>query len=658
MTQKSLIIIAVLCYALAALAQERVYLHIDNDAYREGETLWYKAYVTASGTDEQHEDKSGVLYVELLDAYGNTIVRQQVEVDSTGQGQGGIPLQLPIMSGYYELRSFTRSMLGWKGQDYFSRVIPVFSSKGNSTELEITLPDGAREVVEESVAEIPTPASPYIIKVRQNKQSYAPFEPVSIEIEVRDSLGLPVNGANLSLAVHDADGDFIESRTDCMAAALTPLPMRTQILKLPPEKKLSLIGRVTDDRRRPRKGAQLSMKMYSESGDSRTADVITETDGSFRLEASEPYYGSYFAQFTVKQNNRRRWSNIALYRNFAPPLRPFTRKELALRPARHENITREPIDTFEWNDTLSCKGTILLGEAVVKERKKYHGFTGTRYTYNGGLKAGQRHADYYLDVTKELQRQKDEGTRDLGIWDLLSRSHLGVVLEAIGIEEHDYDPLMMYNPTLHKYLVPADSLSGQWRRKEGIQTFPDLLPYRFYVDGVETLIFINNKLVCFSDLGEIDYHSQVLGFDMMAEEFKAALVIKDEYEWRRFVPPVMQTREESWFLHDGHKRYALFLYETPDLYRLRSRKKGVDMRIIEGFTRPRPFIAPQYNGKDAPDPQDIRRTLYWSPMLTTDSQGKASATFFSNARESLHLSLTVRGIAPDGKVIEYNSYAR
>ena len=49
--------------------REKVYLHTDNDAYMEGETLWFRAYVVRAST-LRPDPVSKVLYVELLDDCG------------------------------------------------------------------------------------------------------------------------------------------------------------------------------------------------------------------------------------------------------------------------------------------------------------------------------------------------------------------------------------------------------------------------------------------------------------------------------------------------------------------------------------------------------------------------------------------------------------
>ena len=54
--------------------QEKVYLHLDNTAYFLGETIWMKAYVTRSDT-ENRSNISRVLYVELISPRGFVVER-------------------------------------------------------------------------------------------------------------------------------------------------------------------------------------------------------------------------------------------------------------------------------------------------------------------------------------------------------------------------------------------------------------------------------------------------------------------------------------------------------------------------------------------------------------------------------------------------------
>ena len=121
--------------------RENVFLHLDNNAYIEGETLWFKAYVVRSSSLKP-SDLSKVLYVELVNSEGQLIERKLLRVDSLGQAHGEFSLEQPIKSGFYEIRAFTREMLNWGNNACYSRVIPIYSKKETHAEtLDITFPN-------------------------------------------------------------------------------------------------------------------------------------------------------------------------------------------------------------------------------------------------------------------------------------------------------------------------------------------------------------------------------------------------------------------------------------------------------------------------------------------------------------------------------------
>jgi len=131
--------------------QEKVYLHLDNQCYFVGDTIWYKAYVVRAD-DLRETDMSRVLYVELVTPDGLVVERQQLIVSPDGYSCGDFEIGDSLYSGYYELRAYTRWMLNFNvsirdyrrkdkerfysekmAEDFFreygnicSRVIPVY----------------------------------------------------------------------------------------------------------------------------------------------------------------------------------------------------------------------------------------------------------------------------------------------------------------------------------------------------------------------------------------------------------------------------------------------------------------------------------------------------------------------------------------------------
>lgn len=105
--------------------EERVYLHFDNTAYYLTETMWFKAYVM-SGEKNEPTTISRVLYVELVAPEGYVVQTKKYRIGDDGTCNGEFELNPLLLSGYYEIRAYTRYMLN-RGKDaLFSRVFPVF----------------------------------------------------------------------------------------------------------------------------------------------------------------------------------------------------------------------------------------------------------------------------------------------------------------------------------------------------------------------------------------------------------------------------------------------------------------------------------------------------------------------------------------------------
>lgn len=105
------------------IPQEKVYVHMDNTCYFQGDTIWFTAYTRQTNTDLP-SGVSGVLYVELLNQDGYLVERKLIEMKE-GRGKGFFDLDNLIQySGFYELRAYTRWQLNWgehehKHPEYF-----------------------------------------------------------------------------------------------------------------------------------------------------------------------------------------------------------------------------------------------------------------------------------------------------------------------------------------------------------------------------------------------------------------------------------------------------------------------------------------------------------------------------------------------------------
>ena len=104
--------------------REKAYLHFDNTSYYVGDTIWFKAYVTLA-EKQVFSSISRPLYVELVDQAGHVTDKQIIKL-SQGEGNGQFVLPQSMLSGYYEVRAYTRWMLAFSDPQYFSRTFPVY----------------------------------------------------------------------------------------------------------------------------------------------------------------------------------------------------------------------------------------------------------------------------------------------------------------------------------------------------------------------------------------------------------------------------------------------------------------------------------------------------------------------------------------------------
>ena len=113
--------------------REKAYLHFDNTSYYVGDTIWFKAYVTLA-EKQVFSSISRPLYVELVDQAGHITDKQIIKL-TQGEGNGQFVLSKSMLSGYYEVRAYTRWMLAFNEPHYFSRTFPIYQLS-NSDQLE------------------------------------------------------------------------------------------------------------------------------------------------------------------------------------------------------------------------------------------------------------------------------------------------------------------------------------------------------------------------------------------------------------------------------------------------------------------------------------------------------------------------------------------
>ncbi|MDO6390563.1 hypothetical protein Q4E40_10535 [Pontibacter sp. BT731] len=102
------------------LSDEQVQLVHSQPWYMAGERLWYSAIVRKSST----APASRVLYVELLDAKGSTLINQRLVLED-GKAQGDFLLPKNMPSGNYTLRAATNWMRNFSARQHWQEPLTV-----------------------------------------------------------------------------------------------------------------------------------------------------------------------------------------------------------------------------------------------------------------------------------------------------------------------------------------------------------------------------------------------------------------------------------------------------------------------------------------------------------------------------------------------------
>jgi hypothetical protein len=77
---------------------------------------------------------------------------------------------------------------------------------------------------------------------------------------------------------------------------------------------------------------------------------------------------------------------------------------------------------------------------------------------------------------------------------------------------------------------------------------------------------------------------------------------------------------------------------------------GIKGCEIIGYSVIRKFYSPEYESQQPAEiKNDFRSTLYWNPIVRTDSTGVAQVSFY-NSDETGNMQIVVEGITADGKL--------
>jgi len=305
----------------------------------------------------------------------------------------------------------------------------------------------------------------------------------------------------------------------------------------------------------------------------------TDTMGYFGFDIGAEFYDK--AKFTIGAHTNRdpligTPARIQIDRPSIPSIRAYTPGELVFTGIKNKNTKKDKVQ--EENDGLPTVINIatgyLLPDVDIDEERMYIDY----FTFNA------------FDVVKDVELELDKGdyTTDL----------LGYLIDK-GYE-----------------VVPGDSgnmLINGWEAFFYVHNNKKYLDQGIFEDpssidskDIKSIIVFDRPMFLMNILAQCPLYQDYLN--------KTIQTIFGEDLYRRLMLVDIQVKE------DGE------LSSREDLFKINKR-----ITTVDGYSRPYSFYSPEYPEGPIFGDVDYRRTLYWNPNVITDENGKAQVEFYNNS---------------------------
>ena len=368
-----------------------------------------------------------------------------------------------------------------------------------------------------------------------------------------------------------------------------------------------VLGRLRDV---PVEGATVKLRLYSpDRSQKQETYVVTDENGCFGF-AVEEFYDKWDMFLAVTKDDKELDCRIRLDRASRPAVRAYTDADtyLPLHPtAMHDTLVAVEKDPFLQANPDSV---FLLDNVDIHGRKKYVDFL-TFKAYNA-----EEDTEFHLDQGKYTYMVRDYLTE-----------------KGYNIDYSIYDGV-----------IPV----GTSTRDE-------------YIEWSLLQCPINDRRVLWylhDENSEWMKSSYTPGFDIDMEDVKSIIVYDSPFEYmaipfvKDVISPDLLYKINNPPLGDSgpHGLYVIDITMYPKGLR-KSKVKGQRQTTFRGYTTGTEFYAPEYPDGPIKGDVDYRRTLYWNPALTTDTNGQAEVLFYNNGY-SKQFHISAEGITPQGVLLK------
>ena len=599
------------------------------------------------------------------------LLPQQLEVKISGTSEyDSVPLGLTVMCrGKVSLFKLIQSIP--KAGCYI--VIPKTKLPTGVNQLTLFTSEG--KILAERLVCIPGVVPSLKMEVRPDKSLYKKFEQINMNVSVQNETGNPVE-TTLSLAVRDSKAEipsayqeniqtnlllssdlkgyisnpeyYFESddKTHHMALDLLMLTQGyrryswSQMAGITPfqpihkiETDIVVRGCVKSIiKKKIRENIDVTMSIFSDSTYQQSS-CTTDSTGSFSCRALD-FYGKWNLHLETKKKNKRSEYWITLDRLFTPQGRPYSfydtyipemkvskdKKRFLLDPKRDSLDTETLL-----NDSLDfTKGTTTLKEVVVKGKRNRDEFLskGVNILYDAEEeenKLEDKASAYNENICEFLARINPFFSYD----DICSNPRYkgrkvyftfsNEISNYNNVDKSQSESTSSTNSAENSTGVNSTESTTEGNSTENDQRSSEKKQMEEWkTEEVED----RKKEDTQDELRQQNIEIQTLS----SSDIQSIAIIEDPNACVRILPAIAS--QAGTFVVIAITRSSNRLKKDEPI--------GVRLTTLQGFSEPRTFYSPNYKEYQLPKGDDFRRTLYWNPNVKTNSQGKASVSFFNN----------------------------
>lgn len=412
----------------------------------------------------------------------------------------------------------------------------------------------------------------------------------------------------------------------------------------PIEDNLYIIGNLKPSlsawkKKNPVGGVDLTAILFNKSGNSLRGETTTDSTGHYAFQLPD-VSGEWSLQIQTRVDDKLKSYTVGIDRHFSPAARYLAPEESQMIEKNEPNLFRLPqqVTRPTADSDLEAAGQgagryrFQTGDRefvtrTVKIKARRHYWT----DYTGGWhneKEGARRAAIYYDCAAAADEIADMGQLQPSLYEWLEKKN----------EFFQHGDLVMENAdTFLSGVTRCGSVSSdsaaRWNRHRDGPSYKDR----------PTVWILNNKYAAATHVSSAIQSGTLI----MKPNIEAMPVFLNE------VKSVFITENANvlgdycvWSDVQANNPVIVFLYTYPS-YSTAS-NKGLRRTHFEGFNEPSAFEMEDYS--ELPPMDDFRRTIFWTPTVKADAEGRATVKFYNNS-SARELLLSIEGLAPDGTPI-------